>query len=177
LSGSSASPLTISSASWREEALEPLEAVELGQLLLDPLLERAAPLGQLVVQQLDPQQRLHARQQLGLVDGLAQEVVGARVDALHALLDGIERRHHDDREHRGGDVRADLPAHVVAGHAGHHDVEQHEVGLILLHRRQGLRPARRGDHGVALYRQQVGEQLHVDGRVVDHQDLLGHGRG
>ena len=38
------------------------------------------------------QQRLHAREQLGLVDRLVEEVVGARFDALDALLLRVERR-------------------------------------------------------------------------------------
>ena len=39
----------------REEALEPLEPLELGELLLHAPLERAVPVGELVVEQLDPQ--------------------------------------------------------------------------------------------------------------------------
>jgi hypothetical protein len=157
-----------------EKALEPLEPVELRQLLLDPLLEGPVPVGELVVEHLDPEQRLDAGQELGLVDGLAQEVVGARLDPLHTLLGGIERRHHDDRQHRRCGVLPDLAADVVAAHPRHHDVEQHDPRPVFLDLGERLGAVRGGDDVVSLDRQEVGEQLHVDGHVVDHQDLLGH---
>src|SRR4030095_5377770 len=92
----------------------------------------------------------------------------------HALLRRIERRHHDDRQHRRDGVLADLPADVVAAHARHHDVEQDQPRPALLDPGERLGAVGGGDDVVALDRQEVGEQLHVDGHVVDHQDLLGH---
>src|SRR5881275_2530294 len=44
----------------REEAFQAIEAFELGHLRRDALLERAVPLGQLVVELLDPKERPHA---------------------------------------------------------------------------------------------------------------------
>ena len=98
-SGSSAPPATISLGQLRrEEALQPPEPLELRHLLAHALLERVVPLGQLrrlrldlVLQRLDAQQRLHAREQLRLVDRLGEEVVGAGLDALDALLLRVER--------------------------------------------------------------------------------------
>ena len=70
----------------REEALEAADARQLVDAFRDALLERAIELGeraflrtQLVVERLDAQQRAHPRQQLGLADRLAEEVVGAGV--------------------------------------------------------------------------------------------------
>ena len=108
-----------------EEALEAREALELSDLRLHALLKGPVPLGELVVEQLDPQERLHPREQLRLVDGLGEEVVGARLDPLHALLPGIERGHHDDGERCGRRVTPDLAADLITAHLGHDDVEQH----------------------------------------------------
>ena len=95
----------------------------------------------LVLQRLDAQQRPHAREQLGLVDRLGQEVVGAGLDALDALLLRVERRDQHDRQQRRRWVGAEATADVVAGQARHHDVEQHEVGRI--GRRSSRAPPRR----------------------------------
>jgi hypothetical protein len=66
-----------------QKAPQPARALELGDLLLDALLELAVPRGQLcrlgldrVVIALDAQQRTDAREQLGLLEGLGDEVVG-----------------------------------------------------------------------------------------------------
>jgi hypothetical protein len=129
------------------------------------------------VQALDPEQRPHAGEQLRLVDRLREEIVGAGLDALHALLGGIEGGHHDHRQHRGRLRLAELLAHLVARHPRHHDVEQHEVGTLGFHLLERLLPGRRRHHGIALRPQQVGEQLDVDRRIVDHEDLVaGHRR-
>ena len=78
--------------------------LQLGDLLGDALLELHVPflerLGlapHLVLQRLDAQQRAHAGEELGLVDRLRQEIVGAGLDALDPLLLRIERRDEDDR--------------------------------------------------------------------------------
>ena len=121
----------------REEALQPAHVLELADAVGDALLERPVELGelaalaqQLVVERLDAQQRAHAREQLGLAHRLAEEIVGAGVEALGALLGRVERGDEDDRQHRVRRVGADLAADVVAAHAGHHHVEQDEVGLL-----------------------------------------------
>ena len=121
----------------REEALQPAHLLELADAVVDALLERAVELGelaalaqQLVVERLDAQQRAHPREQLGLADRLAEEIVGAGVEALGALLGRVERGDEDDRQHRVRRVGADRAADVVAAHARHHHVEQDEVGPL-----------------------------------------------
>src|SRR5204863_9612085 len=84
-----------------------------------------------ILEPLDAKQRLHAREELGLVDWLREEIVGASLDALHALVVRVER----SREHHWQECRrrvlSDLAAHLVARDARHHDVEQDEVGRVL----------------------------------------------
>ena len=161
---------------WREEALEPAQALELGHLLLHPMLERVVQLAQLVVKRFDAEQRAHPGEQLRLIDRLGQEVVGASLDALHALLGGIERGDHHDRQHGRGRVVANLPAHLVAAHLRHHHVEQHQVGVLALDDGQRLGARRRGDRAIALGREQIGQELHVLRGVVHDEDGRGHRR-
>src|SRR2546427_11418210 len=84
------------------------QPLELGHLRLDALLERPIPLAELVVKHLDPEERLHPREELVLADRLGEEIVGTRFDPLHALLCGIERRHHDHGEGGGRAAAAGL---------------------------------------------------------------------
>ena len=105
----------------REEALELGQALQLPELLLHALLQAGVQLGELaglrlhgVVEGLDAQQRPHPREQLGRVDGFAQEVVGAGFQAFDPLLRGIQRRHHHHRQDAGVGIRAQRLAHFVA---------------------------------------------------------------
>ena len=82
----------------RQEAPQPTDALELGHLVLHPLLELAVPRGDLVglpldgvVVALEPGQRPHPRQQLALVEGLGDEVVRAGLQPLQPLR-GARRR-------------------------------------------------------------------------------------
>ena len=82
---------------------------------------------QFVEHHLQPRQRAHAGDQRDFVDGLRQEVVGAGVEAAHAVGRLVERRHHHDRQmHRRG-VGLEASADFESVHARHHDVEQHDV--------------------------------------------------
>ena len=120
---------------------------------------------------LDPEERLHPREQLLLADRLGEEIVGTRFDPLHALLRGIERRHHDHGECGGRATAADLAADLVPAHLGHDDVEQDEVGLLRLDLLERLGARGRRDDDIALDGQQIGQQLDVVRGVVDDEDL------
>ena len=146
LSGSSAPPATISSASCGEK-----------KRLSRPSRSSCATCSRTrcsrvrfssassSYKRLDPQQRAHAGQQLRLVDGLGQEVVGPGLDPLDPLLAGIERGHHHHRQDAGAGVGPDPSAHLVAAHLGHHHVQQHEVEVFLLDDGQRLAAGGGGD--------------------------------
>ena len=135
LSGSSASPATIISASCGEKKrLRRPRRSSWRDLLAHPRLERPVPVRELggllldgVVELLDAEEGADAGQQLRLVHGLGQEVVGARLEPLDALLRRVERGHHHHRQDARGGIGADGAAHLVAAHLRHHHVEQHEV--------------------------------------------------
>jgi hypothetical protein len=155
----------------REEALQSFQSRELLDLLFDTALEGVAPLRKLLVKLANAQQRTYARQQLRGVDGLGEEVVRAGLDSLHALLGGIECGHHDDGQEPGLFALADPAAHLVTAHPGHHHVEQHQIGALLLEHLQRFGSGS-GAADVEVARgQQVDQQPHVVGRVVDHEDL------
>jgi hypothetical protein len=75
-----------------------------------------------------PQQRLHARQQLGEGEGLDQVVVRALLQALHAVLDLVARGEHQ----HGHVLRAAYGLqHGEAVDAGQHHVEQDQCVVSL----------------------------------------------
>ncbi len=163
----------------REEALEPSEPLELRDLRLDALLEIAVEVGEFgrlrldrAVEILDPEQRAHSRDQLGHVDRLGEEIVRSRLEPLDTLAGGVERRHHDHGQDAVLRVGSDPPAHLVAVHAGHHDVEQHEIGPLRLYPLEPFLAGPRGRRRVALGGEQVHQHLHVVGRIVHDEDLL-----
>ena len=80
------------------------------------------------------QERAQARVQLAQGEGLDEVVVGARVEARDAVVDGVAR---GEQEHRHALARGPQPAgHLEPVDARHGDVEHHA-------RRAGARPARR----------------------------------
>ena len=119
-----------------EEAPQTRGPLELRDLRLDAFLQLAIPCLQLfrltanrVLIALDSNERLDPGKQLGLIEGLGDEVVGPGLDRPDLLL-GVARGDHHDRQEGGVGVLADPPAHLVAVHAGHQDVQQDEVWLL-----------------------------------------------
>ena len=74
------------------------------------------------------QQRAQTREQLAQREGLDQVVVGAGIEARHAIVDRIARGEHQDR--RPIARLAHAPADLEAVHVGHRDVEDHGVELL-----------------------------------------------
>ena len=61
------------------------------------------------------------------VEGLGQVVLGAHLDAAHHAVDLVHGRDDDDRDIAQLGVALDALEHLVAVHARHDDVEQHDV--------------------------------------------------
>ena len=99
-----------------------------GGALLDRLLEMRLMALQRVLRLLHLQQRGGPDAKLGFVDRLGDEVVGARLDRAQPIVAARHRGHHDHRHVAGVGILPDAPADLVAVHARHDDVEQHEVG-------------------------------------------------
>ena len=160
----------------RQEAAEAGRPLERRDLRLDALLQLTVPRLQLgglpadrVLVALDPNERLDPGEQLGLVERLGDEVVGPGFDRPDLLL-GVARRDHHDRQVGGLRVLADPPAHLVAVHARHHDVEQDDVGRLLAQHVQRLLAGRGGQHPIAARAQHRVEQPDVRRLVVDDED-------
>jgi hypothetical protein len=86
---------------------------------------------------LPAEQRTHARQQLGEVEGLDQVVVGASVEACDLVGGGVARREHENRDGRpaGPGAAADLEA----GAARQQHVQHDQIGLLFGHRHAVVR--------------------------------------
>ena len=124
-----------------------------------------------VVPGVPPQLGLHPGRQLQRVEGLCDVVVrpqGQTGDLVHILYPGGE---HDDGKQV---VLPDPLAQGKAVHVGEHDVQDSQIGRILLHMGQsrGRRPEFMD--GKALIGQVDLHQVGNGPLVVHHQDLLGH---
>src|SRR5271157_4881622 len=137
-----------------------LELRQIGQRALKLVLEVA-----------DPQEAADPAQELDLVDGLGQEVVGPGLHATLEIRGFVERGDHQDQEVLGGGVGADLAAHLEARKPWHHDVQEEEVGLKLLdHAERFLTVIRRAEHAVEIAEIRF-EQLHVLRVIVSDEDF------
>ena len=123
----------------------------------------------LVVVLLDAQQRAHAGEQLGLVERLRHEVVGAGLDRAPLLLLARRRDHHD-RQERGRLVRAQAAADLVAVDPRHHDVEQHQIDVAATQTRQRLLTRSRRGHLIPARLEHGAQQPHVLRQIVDDED-------
>ena len=66
-----------------------------------------------IVERLDPKERLDSRQQLFPVYGLAQKIVGPRFDPANSVGHIGERGQHHHGKETGGFIRADMLANFV----------------------------------------------------------------
>jgi len=137
-----------------------LELRQIGQRALKLVLEVA-----------DPQEAADPAQELDLVDGLGQEVVGPGLHATLEIRGFVERGDHQDQEVLGGRVGPDLAAHLEARKPWHHDVQEEEIGLKLLdHAERLLTVIRRAEHAVEIVEIRF-EQLHVLRVIVSDDDF------
>ena len=127
--------------------------------LVESLLEQACA---------DPRPQDHG------VERLREVVVGTDLDAADdavRLVDGGDHDH-GDVTRRGRRLQTFEDGDPVE--LGHHDVEQHDVDLLLREQRQGLGAVRRRAHRVPFLLQETAQQLAADGVVVGDEDRCGH---
>src|SRR5437879_5925030 len=70
----------------------------------------------------------HPQDQLGEVEGLAQIVVGAELEAAYPVVDGGGGGEHE--HHRGVGAVGQRAAHLVTGDPGKVPVEDHDVVVV-----------------------------------------------
>src|SRR2546422_817261 len=112
-------------------------------------------------------QRLEPRQELAEGEGLRQVVVGAGLEPAHPVVQGIERRQHQDR--RGDAAAAQLAAQVEAGAAREADVQDDHVVAAERGLLQAVREAGRERRVDALRAQAVAQEARQLGIVFDDQ--------
>ena len=115
-----------------------------------------------------PQERAQPCQQLLERERLHEVVVGARVQALHAVADADAGGQHQDR--RAVAVGAEAAGHLEPVDAGHEHVEQQRVGRLGRDLVQRLAAVGRELDLVALEHERALERSADCGLVVDHED-------
>ena len=93
-----------------------------------------------------PQQRLDAQQHLLGIDGLGHVIVGSGEKALAFVRGQLLCRDHQDRNRvsRG----AQFAREGIAVHAGHHDVQQDEIDMVAVQKRERVLSVDRGYYAV-----------------------------
>ena len=146
------------------------KALQFGRALAHRAFEQGVVVTRGAVQQPHFEHVADAREHFERVEGLADEVARAR----------FQRRQLGVRvggDHQHGQVafqfqRAQGIHHVVAAHAGHHQVEDDQVKLVaLVQAGHGARVEGAADGRVAAAAQQVLEQAQIDVLVVDDENF------
>ncbi|MNS86649.1 hypothetical protein D3C72_1205590 [compost metagenome] len=146
------------------------KALQFGRALAHRAFEQGVVVARGAVQQPHFEHVADAREHLERVEGLADEVARAR----------FQRRQLGVRvggDHQHGQIAFQLQRtqgihHLVAAHAGHHQVEDDQVELVaLVQAGHGARVEGAGDGRVAAALQQMLEQAQIDFLVVDEENF------
>jgi hypothetical protein len=86
---------------------------------------------ELVLGDLQSQQRRRSNPQFGDVDRLGDEIVGTRLHRVQPMLPRFEARDHDDRHVAAGRILPDPTADIETVETGHDDVEEDEIDAEL----------------------------------------------
>ncbi len=132
-------------------------------LVLEPQILLVVPGGDRVA---------HPRDQVGRIDRLREKVAHAEIKRLHpdfAIFTGRQNQH----RHMGEDlINGDLSHQIQAADAGHHEVEDNDVGAFRPQKREGREGIARGrDVGKSVVDQIFADDFAVDAFVVDHADF------
>ena len=110
---------------------------------------------------------------LGQGEGLGHVVVAADGEAGHLVLDGVAGGEEEDRDTDA--VGPQPPGDLEAVEVGQHDVEDDEVGRVLLGGGQGQAAVDRLVDAESLVAERGGHGVDDRGLVVDDQDALAAG--
>ncbi|MNJ31208.1 hypothetical protein D3C77_258350 [compost metagenome] len=157
----------------QDPAARPLEAGHAAGVDADAAAALLA-LAQFVHDHLQPGQALDPRHQDDVVQRLGQEIVGPRLQPLDTVVSAIQRRHQHNGNMPGVGRRLDAPTGLEPVHAGHHHVQQNQVGLFRARQADGADAVMAGEDVVVFERQLGLEQAHIRLDVVDHQDSRAH---
>ena len=116
---------------------------------------------------LDAEQRADARPELGRVERLADEVVGAGLNPTDAARGVVERRHEHDRNEPRGRILLDRSTGFEAVDVRHHHVHQEEIGRLGSNDPQCFGAVSDRSHGVAVGRKERFDQSGIAGHVID----------
>ena len=85
-----------------------------------------------------PNDGLHPGQKLGLVERLGDEIVGAHAETLHL---GLRPRQSRQDQNRRFDPREAHSSHnLIAFHIRQHEIEHHDIVIIVPYQFEGLFP-------------------------------------
>src|SRR5687767_2813543 len=112
---------------------------------------------ELVGEHFQAHETLDPAEQRKIADRFGQEVISARFKAANTIVRLIQGGDHHNGYMMGVGVALDAPAYFDAVHAGHHNVEQHDVGLDALHRLQRIDAVHGGMH-FEIFRRKLGFQ-------------------
>jgi hypothetical protein len=107
------------------------------------------------------------------VEGFGDVIIGAGVESFDLGVFLVANRENQDGN---GGLSADGAAEFNAGHAGHHQVGDDEVGLPVLEDAHGFLGVVHGAHIVALSRERGAQHARDLNFVVNDQDAFGHVR-
>jgi hypothetical protein len=111
---------------------------------------------------------------VSLSTGFGQEIVGPGLQPLQPFRRLAKRRDHDDGDVAGGGVGFQAAAALEPVHAGHHHVQQDQVGLPVARHIERLEPVV-GRRGLIVFGQQPRfEQPRVGRHIVDDEYARGH---
>ncbi|MNE56383.1 hypothetical protein D3C80_1512870 [compost metagenome] len=119
-----------------------------------------------------PQQCIDPCVQLRQAEGLGQVIVRAAGETTDAILLGPQRRH---QHHRYGLLAAYFIEQAEAVDAGKHDVQQHQVEAVVLHRMQGLGAGGTGVNQEAAVEEVLLQVLEQAWVIFGEEERGGHG--
>ena len=115
-------------------------------------------------------QGVDARIEQEVVDRLGEEILRTRIKAADTVFGIAQRRYHDHRDVAGYRISFQAAADFVTVHAGHHNVEQDNLRVMLARHLDRLRAIAGENDGMVLRLKLCLEQTAVRLDIVDNQD-------